>query len=86
MDNGSPGSGLLSGLIGGAQTFNATTLEFDFVPYSDTVRFRYVFGSEEYPEFAHLTTLVSTMFSVSLSQVPALQACKILHSCPVVAE
>jgi gliding motility-associated-like protein len=52
MDNGSPGSGLLSGLIGGAQTFNATTLEFDFVPYSDTVRFRYVFGSEEYPEFA----------------------------------
>lgn len=52
VDIGSPGSGLLSGLIGGAQTFDAATLEFDFVPYSDTVRFRYVFGSEEYPEFA----------------------------------
>ncbi|MES2798744.1 MAG: choice-of-anchor L domain-containing protein [Bacteroidota bacterium] len=52
MDNGTPGSFLLSQQIGGAQTFNATTLEFDFVPYSDTVRFRYVFGSEEYPEYA----------------------------------
>lgn len=27
-------------------------LEFDFVPQGDTVRFRYVFGSEEYNEFA----------------------------------
>ena len=30
---------------------DAAVLEFDFVPISDTVRFRYVFGSEEYPEF-----------------------------------
>lgn len=52
IDNGTPGSGLLSAQIGGSTTFNATTLEFDFVPYSDTVRFKYVFGSEEYPEFA----------------------------------
>ena len=27
-------------------------LEFDFVPYADTVAFNYVFGSEEYPEYA----------------------------------
>ncbi len=27
-------------------------LEFDFVPVGDTVKFRYVFGSEEYPEYA----------------------------------
>ncbi len=52
MDNNIGGSALLSGLIGGTQTFNASILEFDFVPYSDTVRFKYVFGSDEYPEFA----------------------------------
>lgn len=52
MDNNMPGSGILSGLIQGTQTFNAATLEFDFIPYADTVRFKYVFGSEEYPEFA----------------------------------
>lgn len=52
IDNSFGGSGLLSNIIGGTQTFNAAVLEFDFVPYSDTVRFKYVFGSEEYPEFA----------------------------------
>lgn len=52
VDNGAGGSVLLSNIIGGATTYNAAILEFDFVPYSDTVKFRYVFGSEEYPEFA----------------------------------
>lgn len=52
VDNSYGGSGLLAGITGGADTYNAATLEFDFVPYSDTVRFRYVFGSEEYPEYA----------------------------------
>ncbi len=53
VDNNSPGSGLLSNnILGGTPTFNAATLEFDFIPYADTVRFKYVFGSEEYPEFA----------------------------------
>ena len=28
-----------------------TVLEFDFIPVGDTVSFRFVFGSEEYPEF-----------------------------------
>jgi len=51
VDNGVGGSGLLGAVVG-ATTFNAATLEFDFIPYSDTVRFRYVFGSEEYPEYA----------------------------------
>ncbi len=35
----------------GDPTFDAAILEFDFVPQSDTLRFNYVFGSEEYPEF-----------------------------------
>lgn len=30
---------------------DASALEFDFIPESDTVRFRYIFASEEYPEF-----------------------------------
>jgi len=51
LDNGFPGYTLLSNQIGGASTYNAAVLEFDFVPYSDTVRFKYVFGSEEYPEY-----------------------------------
>ena len=52
VDNSIGGSTLLSGLVTGSQTFNAAILEFDFIPYSDTVRFKYVFGSDEYPEFA----------------------------------
>jgi gliding motility-associated-like protein len=30
---------------------DAAILEFDFVPTSDSIKFRYVFASEEYPEF-----------------------------------
>ncbi len=49
-DNGKPGYGPLTTLAGSA-TYNAAVLEFDFVPQADSVHFRYVFGSEEYPEF-----------------------------------
>ncbi|MCK5846111.1 MAG: choice-of-anchor L domain-containing protein [Bacteroidales bacterium] len=31
---------------------DAAVLEFDFVPIADTVKFTYVFGSDEYPEFS----------------------------------
>ena len=31
---------------------NGIVLEFDFVPSGDTISFNYLFGSEEYPEFA----------------------------------
>ena len=34
-------------IIAGVNTQNAAVLEFDFVPESDTLKFRYVFGSEE---------------------------------------
>ncbi len=32
---------------------DAAVLEFDFVPASDTLVFQYIFGSEEFPEFAN---------------------------------
>ena len=44
MDNNIGGSGLLSNLIGNTQTYNAAILEFYFIPFSDTVKFKYVFG------------------------------------------
>lgn len=50
VDNGETGYNQLTQLVG-TQTYNAAILEFDFVPLSDTVRFNYVFASEEYPEF-----------------------------------
>lgn len=50
VDNNQPGNGLLSNIVG-TSTYNATVLSFDFIPYADIVEFRYVFGSEEYPEY-----------------------------------
>lgn len=38
-----------------ATTYDASVLEFDFVPESDTLRFRYVFGSEEYSDYVFST-------------------------------
>lgn len=52
MNNNSGGFGLLTNLVG-SQTFNAAILEFDFVPQSDTVKFEYIFASDEYPEFVN---------------------------------
>ncbi len=37
-------------LAGGSNYYNAAILEFDFVPVSNSVQFRYVFGSEEYED------------------------------------
>jgi hypothetical protein len=38
-------------ILSGSTTFDKAVLEFDFVPQFDTVRFRYVFGSEEFMEY-----------------------------------
>lgn len=51
VNNGAPGSALLSSQIGGAATFNAATLEIAFTPSGNQIAFSYVFGSEEYNEF-----------------------------------
>jgi hypothetical protein len=53
-DNGQPGDAQLAALAGVtlAETFDAAVLQFDFVPKGKTLTFNYVFGSEEYPDFA----------------------------------
>ncbi|MEZ5083374.1 MAG: choice-of-anchor L domain-containing protein [Bacteroidales bacterium] len=38
-----------------ATTYDAAVLSFDFVPESDTLKFKYVFGSEEYNEWVFST-------------------------------
>jgi gliding motility-associated-like protein len=61
---GSPGAGFAStnnlqgsdpqlASLAGATIYDAAVLQFDFNPLSDTIRFRYVFGSEEYPEYVN---------------------------------
>lgn len=50
-----PGDADLSAMLAGSVTTitnNACVLEFKFVPAGDTIKFQYVFGSEEYPEYA----------------------------------
>src|SRR5664280_1257804 len=58
-DNCDAGFGIISvgdtdlTILADTITFDACVLEFDFIPQSDTVRFRYVFGSEEFFNFCH---------------------------------
>jgi hypothetical protein len=46
-----PGSSYLDALIPGYTTFDASVIELDLVPTTDTLCFRYVFASEEYQEY-----------------------------------
>lgn len=50
--NGTPGNATLS-TISGVNTNDAAILQFDFVPLGDTLKFNYVFGSEEYNEYVN---------------------------------
>jgi len=50
MGVGLPGDPQLTALAG-VGTNDACVLEFDFIPQYDTIRFQYVFGSEEYHSF-----------------------------------
>jgi hypothetical protein len=50
-DLGANGSPLLESILDGADTEDAAVLRFNFVCEGDKVQFRYVFASEEYPEF-----------------------------------
>ena len=68
IDNNEPGDPDLTALdASGAGTFNAAVLEFDFIPTGDTLRFNYVFASEEYPEFAPPQGGINDVFGFFLS-------------------
>jgi len=49
---GTPGDADLD-TFSGKTTYDATVLEFDFIPEGDTVTFQYVFASEEYNEYVN---------------------------------
>lgn len=49
--NSKPGDTDLDKLIPGYKTFDASVLEFDFIPLTNQLQFRYVFSSDEYNEF-----------------------------------
>ena len=66
IDQFQPGDTDLDG-VSGFNTFDAAVLEFDFIPQSDTVKFRYVFGSEEYNDYVNST--VNDAFAFLLSGV-----------------
>jgi len=65
FDNLAAGDNDLDVLGGMNGSFNAAILEFDFIPSSDTVKFDFVFGSDEYMEFVDLG--VSDAFGFFLS-------------------
>lgn len=70
-DNTQPGDPYLT-TVAGANTFNAAILEFDFIPMADSVKFKYVFGTEEYMEyvsggFADVFAFVLSGVSVTLA-------------------
>lgn len=46
------GNPILTG-ISGVSTNDAAILQFDFIPLGDTLKFNYVFGSEEYNEYVN---------------------------------
>ena len=48
---GQPGDAALTSLVGGLQTFDAAIYEAKIKPSGDMLHVRYIFASEEYPEF-----------------------------------
>jgi len=51
VDLNRAGYGPLSNIIGGEETQDAAVLSFNFICEGDKISFRYVFASEEYPEY-----------------------------------
>jgi len=51
ISNGTGSDPHLANLIPGYTLNDATYLQFDFIPESDVISFKYIFASEEYPEY-----------------------------------
>jgi hypothetical protein len=60
--NGTPGDPQLNAIISPQAGFDASVLQFDFVPQGNILSFSYVFGSEEYPEFVNSINDVFAFF------------------------
>lgn len=54
ISNNEPGDSLLTSIVN-CPTYDASVIEFDFEPVSDLMWCKYVFGSEEYPEWVGST-------------------------------
>jgi hypothetical protein len=62
-----PGDEQLATLIPGYNTFDASVIEFDFVPQGNIIKFEYVFASEEYNEWVN--TAYNDVFGFFLNGV-----------------
>jgi gliding motility-associated-like protein len=60
-----PGDNILDSIIAPSNTLAAAILEFDFIPNGDTVKFNYVFASDEYP--AQICTPDNDVFAFHIS-------------------
>jgi hypothetical protein len=78
MNNGTPGDAQLD-TLNGVNTFDGCALEFDLIPSCDTLRIKYVFGSEEYPEYVNKQ--FNDHFSIFL-QGPGMNGAKNLACVP----
>lgn len=67
-------------VLAGVSTFDATVLEFDFVPSSSALFFDYVFASEEYNEFANFSVNDTFAFFVNGTNVAVLPGTSIVVS------
>lgn len=50
---GGPGDTDLDNIVSPDNTNDAAVIEFDFIPTGDSIKFRYIFASEEYPEYVN---------------------------------
>ncbi|MCF8276278.1 MAG: choice-of-anchor L domain-containing protein [Flavobacteriales bacterium] len=63
-----PGDAALTAISGlSVGTYDASILEFDFIPSSDTVQFRYVFASDEYMVWVDTSVSINDVFAFLIS-------------------